>query len=665
MTVSLPNGTREIITHTGTVYLSDKLVLHDVLYVPSFCFNLLSVSTLLNRDNCSAHFYHDSCFIQDHTQVLNIGEGSLIRNLYILNVVVTASLAFCGTLRTDEDLWHMRLGHPSQDKLKLLSGTIPLLKSSSLESCPVCPLAKQKMLPFVSNNNLSSSSFDLIHIDIWGPFSVESIDGFRYFLTTVDDCTRFTWTYMLRNKSDVSTIMSSFIKLVQTQYQTNIKSIRSDNSPELHFGPLLREHGITHQFSCAYTPQQNSVVERKHQHILNVARALLLQSHLPLVYWVDCIQTVVFLINRLPSPLLNNKSPYELLLKKQPDYSSLKVFGCLCYVSTHLKDRHKFSKRADSCVFLGYATGYKGYRVLVLDTNIISISRNVVFHETEFPYKTATSQPDDLFAKVILLVSTHVVLDNMIPLPSPYSTASFVPNATNSSVPVIPGTSSLAPSGARPRRTGKGPSYLSDYHCSLARHSPEKARSYATSLYPISSVLYYSKLSPAFQSIVLSVSTKTIPSNFRQAITSDMWKDAMGVEFAGMNTNKTYTSVSLPPGKNVVGCRWVYALKYNADGTVERPRARLVAQGCTQQEGVDYTDTFSPVAKMTSVKLLLALAARNGWSLSQMDVTNAFLHSDLEEEIYMSLPLGYTLALGEVVSPDPVCRLHKSIYGLK
>lgn len=223
----------------------------------------------------------------------------------------------------------------------------------------------------------------------------------------------------------------------------------------------------------------------------------------------------------------------------------------------------------------------------------------------------------------------------------------------------------MALSGDRPRRTCKAPSYLYDYHCSLARHSPEKASSYATSLYPISSVLSYSKLSPAFQSIVLSVSTETIPSNFRHTITSDMWKDAMGVEFAGMDTNKTYTIVYLPHGKNVVGCRWVYALKYNADGAIERPRARLVAQGFTQQEGVDYTDIFSPVAKMTSVKLLLALAARHGWSLSQMDVINAFLHSDLEEEIYMSLPLGYTPAPGEVLSPNPVFRLHKSIYGLK
>ena len=139
----------------------------------------------------------------------------------------------------------------------------------------------------------------------------------------------------------------------------------------------------------------------------------------------------------------------------------------------------------------------------------------------------------------------------------------------------------------------------------------------------------------------------------------------MNVEFEGMDRNETFTVDSLPPGKNVVGCRWIYTIKYNADGTVERPKARLVAKEYTQQEGLDYTDTFSPVAKMTSVKLILSLAASHGWSLDQMDVTNVFLHSELNEEIYMSLPLGYTPPPGVSLPPNPVCRLNKSIYGLK
>lgn len=132
-----------------------------------------------------------------------------------------------------------------------------------------------------------------------------------------------------------------------------------------------------------------------------------------------------------------------------------------------------------------------------------------------------------------------------------------------------------------------------------------------------------------------------------------------------MEQNRTWDIVCLPAGKNVVGCRWVFTIKYNADGTEERYKGRLVAQGFTQQEGIDYMETFSPVAKLSSVKLLLALDAIKGWSLNQMDVSNAFLHGELDEEIYMRLPQGYTPPPGVVLPPNHVCRLRKSIYGLK
>ena len=193
-------------------------------------------------------------------------------------------------------------------------------------------------------------------------------------MTIVDDCTRVTWVYFLKDKSSVITVFPEFLTFVETQFKTLVKAIRTDNAPELSFTSLLKNKGIQHYFSCAYTPQQNSVVERKHQHILNVARSLLFQSNIPLEYWGDCIQIAVYLINRTPTPLLKNKSPFELLMTKPPFYSHLRVFGCLCFTSTLLKDRHKFSPRATPCVFLGYPHGYKGYKVLDLHTNQILIS---------------------------------------------------------------------------------------------------------------------------------------------------------------------------------------------------------------------------------------------------------------------------------------------------
>lgn len=174
--------------------------------------------------------------------------------------------------------------------------------------------------------------------------------------------------------------------MVETQYATRVKSVRSDNAPELRFEDLYKAKGIVSYNSCAETPEQNSVVERKHQHILNVSRALMFQSGVPLSLWGDCVLTAVFLINRTPSKVLSNKTPYEILTSKVPDYSHLKTFGCLCYGSTSPKQRHKFQERARACVFLGYPSGYKGYKLLDLESNTVFISRNVVFHETLFPY---------------------------------------------------------------------------------------------------------------------------------------------------------------------------------------------------------------------------------------------------------------------------------------
>lgn len=174
------------------------------------------------------------------------------------------------------------------------------------------------------------------------------------------------------------------------------------------------------------------------KHLLNVARALLFQSNLPLVYWPECINAAVFLINRTPSLILDKISPYEKLFKKKPHYSFLRSFGCLCYVSTHLKDRNKFSPRAEPCVFLGYPSGYKGYKVLNLNTNVISISRNVIFHEMSFPFKNVPSLPtEDLFSTSVLPMSTPVALDVL----SEY----HINNHASSSAPLTNGESSAIP----------------------------------------------------------------------------------------------------------------------------------------------------------------------------------------------------------------------------
>ena len=142
------------------------------------------------------------------------------------------------------------------------------------QPCYICPLAEHKRLPFVYHNQLSKSPFDLIHCDVWGSYHVTVVCGYRYFLTIVDDCTRFTWIYLLKQKYDVVVAIPQFFNMISTQFNNKIKCFRYDNAPELAFTDFFNERGVLHQYSCVAIPEKNSVVERKHQHLLNVARAL-------------------------------------------------------------------------------------------------------------------------------------------------------------------------------------------------------------------------------------------------------------------------------------------------------------------------------------------------------------------------------------------------------
>ena len=396
-----------------------------------------------------------------------------------------------------------------------------------------------------------------------------------------------------------------------------------------------------------------------------------------------------FSFNRLPSLLLKNKSPFELLLQKLPDYSLLKIFGCLCYASTNQNERTKFSLRARACVFLGYPTGFKGYKVLDLESHSVFISRNVVFHEQTFPFKTSEllCKAVDMFPNTILPLPAPLHYVETTPLIDEDSLVDTTASSSSSSAldpSIIPSNTSTEmhdsdPSSVlitRPKRTTRAPNYLSEYHCSLVPSistlpptestsqtlppSPKK-----TSPHPISTTISYDRYTPLFQSYIFAYNLETEPKTFRQAMKSEKWTKAANEELHALELNKTWTVETLPKDKNVVGCKWVFTIKYNANGTVERYKARLVAQGFTQQEGINFLDTFSPVAKLTSVKFMLGIAAIKGWSLTQMDVSNAFLHGELDEEIFMSLPQGYTPPQGTTLPPNPVCRLLKSLYGLK
>ena len=205
----------------------------------------------------------------------------------------------------------------------------------------------------------------------FGGHFVPSVFGHKYFLTIVDDRSRFTWVYLMTLKSEARVLLQNFIKLVQVQFNRHVKIVRSDNGKEFSMEIYFSKNGMIHQTSCPETPQQNAVVERKHQHILNIARSLIFQSNLPLCFWNFAIAHAVFLMNRTPNINLKGYSPYQILHNKLPYLNHLKVFGSLCYATSLMAHRRKFDSRARQCIFLGFKKGTKCYILFYLTTKEI------------------------------------------------------------------------------------------------------------------------------------------------------------------------------------------------------------------------------------------------------------------------------------------------------
>lgn len=228
-----------------------------------------------------------------------------------------------------------------------------------------------------------------INCDFWGPSPVVSVQGFKYYAVFVDQFSRYSWIFPLKLKSDFYGVYIAFQKQVENQFNRKIKVFHSDGGGEFMsttFRKHLIDNGIRHLLSCPATPQQNGIAERKHRHLTELGLAMLFHSKTPLKYWVEAFYSANFISNLLPSASLQQKSPFEVLFTKSPDYTFLRVFGSACYPCLRPFTQHKFDPRSLRCVFLGYHAQYKGYRCLYPPTGRVYVCRHVIFDELCFPF---------------------------------------------------------------------------------------------------------------------------------------------------------------------------------------------------------------------------------------------------------------------------------------
>ncbi|KAK9049228.1 hypothetical protein SSX86_031804, partial [Deinandra increscens subsp. villosa] len=705
--VKHPNGTNALVTKIGDIKLSDQITLNDVFVIPEYCVNLLSVHRLSRDSKVIVYFDENKCYLQDLLTKKNLVIGRQVDGLYLSNESCV-QYKVCNSVCNISDLWHARLGHPSHVVLKFLKNDLKINQIENVSPCETCHRAKQHRDPFPLSDHHSKSLGELIHLDVWGPFKVASREGFRYFLTVVDDYSRAVWIFLMKSKSEVFTHIQTFVALIKTQFDKLVKVFRSDNGTEFvntQMNNFCKANGIIHQTTCVYTPQQNGIAERKHRHLLNVARALLFQGNFPLNFWSECVLTAAYLINRTPSSVLDGKTPYQCVYGFKAVLSHLRLVGCLCF-STVLNKENKFSSNAEKAVLLGYSNNKKGYKLWSLDNKVVYYSRDVKFYENIFPFKTVSNIEENNNQGVNSL-NFFEMFDSTDPgtskvaEPNDENTNNSENTGSHGSQQSVSGdestqdeavlyspdegagqniteqSSSLEPGQGRVEHEASSPDLDTNSEGNgsqpnisvpVRRSSrqtvvPSKFNDYIIEgkvKYGLEKVVNYANLSHDNFCFVAQLNKESEPKHYFQAAKSPNWISAMNDEIEALHRNNTWDLVELPPGRKTVGCKWIYKIKYKSTGEIDRYKARLVAKGYSQKEGIDFDETFSPVVKMITVRTVLTLAVENSWPLYQLDINNAFLYGDLHEDVYMALPEGYYSK-----TETRVCKLRKSLYGLK
>jgi Reverse transcriptase (RNA-dependent DNA polymerase)/gag-polypeptide of LTR copia-type/GAG-pre-integrase domain/Integrase core domain len=700
---------------------SQPLLFSRVLHVPQLQDNLLSVLYLTKHKDY--HIYIDSqyiYFIQSgrilFTASIHSQNAAFLDGITVPACLESANLS--STLPLDLSLWHRRFGHTNYDYVKQLftKDMVTGMKLTHMSKpdpiCEPCLAGKMHANPFPTSQSRATQPLELVHIDLKGPIQVKSIGGYQYWVQFVDDCTRFKCGLGLRKKSETFAAFLQFKAYAENLHDAKIKVIREDKGSEFmsnEFNQYCIDNGIERQHTVRNRPQQNGDVERANRTVSDQVTSMLNEANLPVQFWFHAFVALLHVLNRTPTAPLPGATPYEAWHRNKPDVSHIRVWGCLAYVHVQKDKRKSFGSHMEKCIFVGYPAGYKGWQFYNPVSKKFIISERAEFDERFFPGNKPTlinaiptppsfnllngSDMPDLgghniytnqsatsnISPTIVTMPMHIssqpepvysspVTAQVFPPPvAPESPISTPPPASPPSTPQPPPQSPLptihSPESPptpplalrRPRRNIQPPG-----EWWRIRHPP-----------PISSDSEGSDIvdsesededfeGPEVAGVACGIYE---PNTYNQAMKSpdaELWRKAAEEEINSLNANGTWDIVPLPPDRKAIGSKWVFKVKRNADGSVERYKARVVAKGFSQRPGVDYTEVFSPTFRMASIRTIIALAARHDYHLHSIDISSAFLNGDLEEDIYMIQPPGFVQ-----FGPEYVCKLKKSLYGLK
>lgn len=621
-------------TQITTIVNSEEhdIPVSEVLYVPNLATNLLSVSQLIKKGN-KVSFNNNRCMINNQRNEL-IATADCVDGVYKLNV----KQLDCLFTPVSGRVWHRRFAHlNSTDLDKMRDGAVTGMSYTDKSqvnqtNCVVCCEGKQSRLPFSHIGNRSEELLQTVHADICGPMETNSIGGSRYFLLFVDDKSRMVFVYFLKTKDQALDKFMAFKNMSEKQTGKQIKILRTDNGLEFcnkKFSKYLEEEGILHQRTNPYTPQQNGMCERLNRTVVEKAKCLLFDAGLTKRYWAEAVNTAVYLRNRSVASGLNNQTPYEVWTGEKPDVSHVRIFGSKVMVHIPKEKRLKWDKKATKCILVGYPDNVKGYRVYNLDNHTITTTRDVVVIEEG----TCTSE-----APVDIADST---LECLIKTETPDGVPEDLERQEVPERQQVPEKPEVL--DQREKRVRKQPDRYGWVSVSAGNE--------------VDSVSAGRQVDSVSAGIEVDFSSDITLQDALNGPESAQWTQAMNDELKSFEDNEAWEVVDLPVNSTVVPCKWVFKRKMDIDNNITY-RARLVAKGYVQKPGVDFDETFSPVLRHSSLRLLFALAAQMKLDVTHLDVKTAFLNGLLKETVYMKMPVGFQC-------DNKVLKLKKAIYGLK